>query len=182
MEQADDCSSCVAYLGLGSNEGARLGHLQRALKKLDGVSGIEVVAASSVYQTEPVGEVPDQRDFFNATLKVETTLEPLELLQCCKEIEKELGRAEGTRHGPRPIDIDVLLMDDTVGTFSDEGATHECGAIDLPHPTLLERRFVLQTLLDLDSGLRHPDGTDLRAALEALGTAQRAQKVGDLAL
>ena len=98
------------FLGLGSNVGDRRANLQAAADALP-AHGVEVLAASSVYETEPVGEVLDQRSFFNACLRVRTGLEPEALLDACKAVERELGRAPGgVRHGPRPIDVDLLLL------------------------------------------------------------------------
>src|ERR1700679_2992784 len=100
----------IGYLGLGSNVGDRRVQLQGALVALRG-AGIEVLAASSVYDTDPVGEIPDQPSFLNACLRVRTALEPLALLDAVKGLERELGRAaRGPRHGPRAIDIDILLL------------------------------------------------------------------------
>jgi 2-amino-4-hydroxy-6-hydroxymethyldihydropteridine diphosphokinase len=151
----------VGYLGLGSNVGDRLANLQAAVEALRGVE-VEVVASSSVYETEPVGEVLDQRSFFNACVRVSvpTSMEPLHLLDVCKRVELDLGRAPGgVRHGPRPIDVDVLLLSDVV--FAHERLT-------LPHPEVVSRRFVLVPLLELDPRLTLPDGTVLADALAAL--------------
>ena len=126
-----------------------------------------MVACSSVYETEPVGEVLDQDDFLNAVARVTTTLRPLELLDACKEIEREMGRTSGPRHGPRPIDVDVLLVGDAV---------LESERLRLPHPEVTSRRFVLVPLLELDP----PGETRLRAALDALPPGQRVERVGDL--
>lgn len=129
-------------------------------------------AVSSLYETEPVGDILDQPDFLNAAVRIRTALEPEELLDLCKAIEAEHGRAfGGPRHGPRPIDIDLLLLGDLA--LSSERLT-------LPHPEVTSRRFVLGPLLELDSGLRLPDGTELRAALDALGPGQRVERVGPL--
>ena len=107
-------------------------------------------AASSVYETAPQGEVSDQPDFLNACLRIETELEPERLLEACKEVERELGRAPGgVRHGPRPIDVDVLLLGDR--ELASERLT-------LPHPEVTSRRFVLEPLLELDPRLELPDG------------------------
>ena len=117
-----------------------------------------------MYETEPVGRVPDQRDFFNACLRVETALGPDGLLDACKAVEKELGRRGGAvRHGPREIDVDVLLLD---------GMTYRSGRVEVPHPSILERRFVLLPLLELNPDLTLPDGRSLAAALETLGPGQ----------
>jgi 2-amino-4-hydroxy-6-hydroxymethyldihydropteridine diphosphokinase len=132
--------------------------------------GVAVEAASSLYETEPVGEIPDQPDFLNAVVRIQTELEPEELLDVCKAIEIELGRLfGGPRHGPRAIDIDLLLLGD-VELRTDR--------LELPHREVTSRRFVLEPLLELDRNLSLPDGTKLSAALERLGPGQRAGRVG----
>jgi 2-amino-4-hydroxy-6-hydroxymethyldihydropteridine diphosphokinase len=147
-------------LGLGSNVGDRRAHLQAAVDALPSV-GVRVTAASSVYDTDPVGEVLDQPSFLNACLLVETALEPLELLDAVKELEAELGRvAGGVRHGPRAIDIDILLLGDI--EFANE-------RMKLPHEQVLFRRFVLIPALELDFELATPDGRRLSDALAVLG-------------
>lgn len=162
--------SRVAFLGLGSNVGDRLDHLRRARGGL-GRHGVRVVASSSVYETEPVGEVTAQRDFLNACLAVETELGPEELLEACKAVERDIGRdSGGPRHGPRPIDLDVLLLGDV--ERREEGLT-------IPHPGVLARRFVLLPLLELDRGLALPDGRALADFLPAVAD-QRADRVGAL--
>jgi 2-amino-4-hydroxy-6-hydroxymethyldihydropteridine diphosphokinase len=124
---------------------------------------------SSLYETEPVGEILDQPDFLNAAARIRTSLEPEGLLDLCKSIEAEHGRAfGGPRHGPRPIDIDLLLLGEL--ELSTERLT-------LPHPEVTSRRFVLMPLLELDPELRLPDGTELRAALDGLGEGQRVERV-----
>jgi 2-amino-4-hydroxy-6-hydroxymethyldihydropteridine diphosphokinase len=129
--------------------------------------------ASSVYETEPVGEVRDQRNFYNAAVRIETTLDPEDLLAACKRVERELGRPpRAPRHGPRPIDVDLLLIGDV------ELATE---ALTIPHPEITARRFVLEPLLELDPGLALPNGTPLRAQLTRLGSKQRAKRIGPLA-
>jgi 2-amino-4-hydroxy-6-hydroxymethyldihydropteridine diphosphokinase len=148
----------VGYLGLGSNEGDRLGNLRAARDAL-GAHGVEVLASSSVYETAPQGELLDQPDFLNACLRVRTALAPEELLDAAKAVERELGRAGGVRHGPRPIDVDVLLLGDR--EFSSE-------RLSLPHPEVTSRRFVLEPLLELDPELALPDGTALAPRLEAV--------------
>jgi 2-amino-4-hydroxy-6-hydroxymethyldihydropteridine diphosphokinase len=160
-----------AYLGLGSNVGDRRGHLKAAVSEL-ARHEVSVLASSSVYETEPVGLVLDQRDFYNACLRVETEVGPEELLDACKAVERSLGRAPGgARHGPRPIDVDVLLFDDA--DYSSERLT-------LPHPEVVSRRFVLVPLLELDPELTLPDGARLADALVALGgEGQDVRRVGD---
>ena len=160
----------IGYLGLGSNEGDRLGNLRAARHAL-GRAGVRVVASSSVYETEPQGEVTYQADFLNACLEIDTELAPEELLAACKRIERELGREPGgPRHGPRPIDVDLLLLDDL---------EQSSGALALPHPEVRSRRFVLEPLLELDPELRLPDGTDLQDALQSV-QPQRVTRVGPL--
>jgi 2-amino-4-hydroxy-6-hydroxymethyldihydropteridine diphosphokinase len=145
----------TGYLGLGSNEGDRLGNLRAARAAL-ARRGIRVTGASSVYETAPQGEVLDQPDFLNACLRIETELGPEELLDVCKAVERELGRAPARRrHGPRPIDVDVLLLGDVA--WRSERLT-------LPHPEVTRRRFVLEPLLELDSRLTLPDGAQLSEA------------------
>jgi 2-amino-4-hydroxy-6-hydroxymethyldihydropteridine diphosphokinase len=163
--------SRTCYLGLGSNVGDREGHLQAALRLLR-EHGIEIEATSSLYETEPVGEILDQPDFLNAVVRVSTDLEPEELLDLCKAIEVEQGRMMGApRHGPRPLDIDLLLMGDIA---------LETERLTLPHPEVTARRFVLVPLLELDPELALPDGTRLREALERLGEGVRVDRAGQL--
>jgi 2-amino-4-hydroxy-6-hydroxymethyldihydropteridine diphosphokinase len=155
----------IGYLGLGSNVGDRLANLRAAAERLP------VTARSSVYETEPQGEVLDQPDFLNAAVRIETSLSPERLLHLVKGVEAELGRDFGqVRHGPRVVDIDLLLLGDI---------THESDRLTLPHRDVLTRRFVLVPLLELDPDLHLPDGTSLQDALDAL-EGQRVERVGVL--
>jgi 2-amino-4-hydroxy-6-hydroxymethyldihydropteridine diphosphokinase len=159
----------VGYLGLGCNVGERRANLQAALDGL-AARGVGVLASSSTYDTDPVGEILDQPSFLNACLRIETALEPLELLDLCKELERELGRAAGgPRHGPRVIDIDVLMLGDLVLRTE---------RLSLPHADLLTRRFVLIPLLELDFELRTPAGERLADALAALGFDEGVRRAG----
>ncbi len=161
-------SMALGYLGLGSNLGDRRALLQAAVEDL-WVHGVRALAASSVYETEPVGEVLDQPAFLNACLRIETALEPKPLLDACKAVERALGRdAGGVRHGPRPVDVDVLLL----GTRA-----YTSERLEIPHRELARRRFVLVPLLELDPGLSLPDGTGLAAALAALD-GQEVRRAG----
>ena len=161
--------SPAGLLGLGSNVGDRRAHLQSAVDAL-GAAGVVVLASSSTYDTDPVGEVQDQPSFLNACLLVECALEPLALLDLVKRIERELGRGDsGVRHGPRAIDIDILLL-------GDARVAHE--RMSLPHEQLLSRRFVLIPALELDLELRVPDGTCLADALAALPLAEGVRWAG----
>ena len=158
------------YLGLGSNVGERRANLEAALSALP-AQGVDVLASSSVYETEPVGLVLDQRDFLNACVRIATDHGPEELLEVCKAVESELGREPGgVRHGPRPIDVDVLLL----GSLE-----HSSQRLTLPHPEARSRRFVLVPLLELDPDLTLPGGERLSDALAALGDGQDVRRVGD---
>lgn len=158
------------YLGLGSNEGDRLAALRAARDELSSRE-VTVVAASSVYETAPQGELLDQPDFLNACLAVETGFGPERLLETCKEVERALGRVPGgPRHGPRPIDVDVLMLGDMV---------HRSERLTLPHREVLSRRFVLEPLLELDPELRLPDGAALASQLAAVAD-QPVRRVGSL--
>ena len=149
----------IGLLGLGSNVGERRSNLQAAVDALPG-AGVAVLAASSTYDTDPVGELPEQPSFLNACLRIETALEPLELLDAGKRLERQLGRHDAdVRHGPRTIDIDILLLGAL--ELSDE-------RMSLPHEQLLNRRFVLIPALELDFELRSPAGARLADALAAL--------------
>jgi 2-amino-4-hydroxy-6-hydroxymethyldihydropteridine diphosphokinase len=157
------------YLGLGSNVGDRRPNLQAALDGLV-ARGVRVHASSSTYDTDPVGEIRDQPSFLNAALRIETALGPLELLELCKALERDLGRrAGGVRHGPRIIDIDVLLLGEL--EYSSE-------RLSVPHPQVLARRFVLIPLLELDFDLCTPSGERLADALAVLDFDEGVRRAG----
>jgi 2-amino-4-hydroxy-6-hydroxymethyldihydropteridine diphosphokinase len=160
----------TGYLGLGSNVGDRRAHLQAAVDALPG-HGVLPLASSSTYDTDPVGLVLDQPSFLNACLRIETRLGPEELLDACKAVERELGRdlEDGVRHGPRPIDVDVLLLGDL---------EHASERLRLPHAQATERRFVLIPLLELDFDLATPDGTRLADRLAALPLDEGVRRAG----
>jgi 2-amino-4-hydroxy-6-hydroxymethyldihydropteridine diphosphokinase len=162
----------VGYLGLGSNVGDRRAQLQTAVDML-GAHGVRVLASSSTYDTDPVGEVLDQPSFLNACLRIETELGPEELLDACKGVEREMGRVqpgEGyVRHGPRPIDVDLLLLGDV--SYASE-------RLRLPHEQVLARRFVLVPLLELDFDLTTPDGARCSDALAALPVEEGVRREG----
>jgi 2-amino-4-hydroxy-6-hydroxymethyldihydropteridine diphosphokinase len=159
----------VGYLGLGSNLGERRTHLVAAAQALAS-HGVAVLASSSVYDTKPVGLVLDQPEFLNACLRIETSLGPEELLDACKAVEREVGReAGGVRHGPRVIDVDLLLLGEL--TYSSE-------RLSLPHAELGTRRFVIVPLLELDPDLTLPGGAPLERALASLGPGQDVRLAG----
>jgi 2-amino-4-hydroxy-6-hydroxymethyldihydropteridine diphosphokinase len=153
----------IGYLGLGSNVGDRRMNLQATVESL-WAHDVVVLASSSVYETEPVGDVLDQRPFYNACLRVETALGPEPLLDACKAVERAFGRAQAgeqdyVRHGPRAIDVDVLLLGGM--TFTSERLT-------LPHREVTTRRFVLVPLLELAPELEVPGRGRAADALELI--------------
>ena len=135
------------YLGLGSNLGDRLQQLTAAVRALED-RGVRLLRSSRVYETDPVGG-PPQPDYLNAVIEVATDLEPSSLLRICLEVEVELGRERNERWGPRTIDIDLLTYGDR--TISEPG-------LEVPHPRMHERAFVLVPLLELDADPPLPGG------------------------
>ena len=148
----------TCYVGLGSNVGDRLEHLRRAVALLDS-GDVEVVVASGVYETEAVG--PEQPDFLNAVVEARTALSAHDLLARLKEIEAEIGRTPSERWGPREIDLDLL-------TYGDE--TIEEDDLQVPHPRMGERAFVLVPLAEIASDVRLAAGSPSEL-LQALGDA-----------
>ncbi len=165
-------SPAVAHLGLGSNLGDRRAHLQAAVDAL-AEHGVRAVASSSTYETDPVGDVLDQPAFLNACVAAETALGPEALLDAVKAVERALGRVtEGpgyVHHGPRPIDVDILLH---------AGGEHRSARLTVPHAALLQRRFVLIPLLELDFALATPAGTRLADALAVLPVTEGVRRAG----
>ena len=159
----------IGYLGLGSNVGDRRANLQAAVGALP-AHGVTVLASSSTYDTDPVGEILDQPAFLNACIRVRTALDPEALLDACKAVERGLGRvAGGPRHGPRPIDVDLLLLGER---------EHSSERLTLPHEQALARRFVLIPLLELDFELAAPSGERLSDALAALPVDEGVRRAG----
>jgi len=134
------------FLGLGSNLGDRHRYLQRAADELKRLKGVKVVWTSSIYETEPYGN-KEQGKFLNACAELETSLQPRELFDAVKEIERVIGRTPSEHWGPREIDIDVLVYD---------GLVFEDDQVIVPHPELSERRFVLVPLREIAPDLVHP--------------------------
>ncbi len=148
-----------AYIGLGSNLGDREGYLRSALAGLAAEPGIEVGAVSAISETDPVGFL-DQPPFLNAVARLQTELSPRDLLERLLAVEQSLGRIRGgERYGPRTIDLDLLLYE---GRMVDEPG------LQVPHPRLQERRFVLEPLLELEPDLEVPGRGSLQALLAAL--------------
>lgn len=138
----------TAFLGLGSNLGDRLGHLSLALQALNESEGIKLVRWSSVYETEPWGYT-DQPRFLNCAVQVTTSLSPGQLLDLAKSIEVEQGRVVGIRYGPRPIDVDILLVEDL-------DIVWDSPDLQIPHAHMCERAFVLVPLAEIASEVIHP--------------------------
>jgi 2-amino-4-hydroxy-6-hydroxymethyldihydropteridine diphosphokinase len=135
----------IIYIGIGSNLGDKEGNCKTAIERLS-ENGITVKKTSSPYRTKPWG-VEDQPDFVNMAVKAETNVNPSELLTILKTIEKEMGRQDGVRWGPRLIDLDLLFYDDLV--FS-------CDELAIPHPLLHEREFVLLPMTEIAAEFVHP--------------------------
>lgn len=150
-----------AFLGLGGNLGDPAAAMAAALRALDGHAGVSVAAVSSLYRTPPWG-VTDQPDFLNAVAAVDTRLSARQLLDLCLEVERGLKRVRGERWGPRVIDIDILL-------FGDERVDEE--GLQLPHPRMTGRAFVLVPLAEIAPDLRigGKSAVEHLAALDAGG-------------
>jgi 2-amino-4-hydroxy-6-hydroxymethyldihydropteridine diphosphokinase len=149
----------LVYIGLGSNLGDREATIRRALELLAADGAIEVEAVSSLRETDPVGYV-DQPRFLNGAAALRTELAPRAVLERLQRVERALGRARtGPRFGPRTIDLDLLLYDNQ--------QIKEAG-LEIPHPRLPERRFVLEPLAELDSTLAVPGRGSVQALLAAL--------------
>lgn len=135
-----------AYLGIGSNLGDRLANLQGAVDGLGAVDGVALVAVSRVYETDPVGG-PEQPEFFNAVVAVQTTMTSHELLAVAQRLERDAHRVRTEHWGPRTLDVDVLLVGDEVLDTPD---------LVVPHPRMWERGFVLAPLAELAPDLVRP--------------------------
>lgn len=147
----------TAYLGLGSNVGNREQHIGQALSKL-AAPDLRIARVSSVYETEPVGFTA-QRSFLNLVAEIETELFPMQLLARIAKIEQALGRVRTVPNGPRTIDVDILLY---------ARAVILSARLEVPHPRMAERRFVLVPLAELAPELRHPvTHKTVRGMLEA---------------
>lgn len=148
------------YLALGGNTGDRQARLQQGLQRL--APEVDVVAVSALYETDPVG-VTDQPAFYNAACLARTELEPYALLDHVKAIERAAGRRLGPIWGPRPLDIDILLVDDLI---------LDAPTLRIPHLRLGERAFVLCPLADLAAGLVVPGiGEEVQVLLRRIGAA-----------
>ena len=135
------------FIGIGSNEGDRLTNISAAVKALGTMKGVRVVQMATIIETEPVGG-PPQEPYLNTVVELETGIPPLELLKNLQEIERELGRLpSAVRWGPRPIDLDMLLYGERIV---------DQPGLQIPHPRLHGRRFVLEPLAQLAPDFAHP--------------------------
>jgi 2-amino-4-hydroxy-6-hydroxymethyldihydropteridine diphosphokinase len=132
------------YIALGSNDGDREVHLKKAVSRLNECPSIHVIKCSSIFETEPVG-VTDQPSFLNMVIKIQTSLSPLELLKITQKIEETGGRVRQERWGQRTIDLDILL-------YNEENIKLE--SLQIPHPRMFERGFVLIPLQEIEPCLR----------------------------
>ncbi|HYI44994.1 MAG TPA: 2-amino-4-hydroxy-6-hydroxymethyldihydropteridine diphosphokinase [Actinomycetota bacterium] len=147
----------TAYIGVGSNVGDRAAFCRSAVKALEGTQGISVEKVSSLYETSPVGG-PPQRSYVNLVTKLDTDLTAQALLDACKMIERKIGREPSDiRWGPRVVDLDILI-------FGDEkiGEPH----LEVPHPHIRERRFVLVPLLEVEQGAVDPWGDPYAGSID----------------
>jgi 2-amino-4-hydroxy-6-hydroxymethyldihydropteridine diphosphokinase len=150
-----------AFVGLGSNLGEREAMIRLALDDLARLPGTKLIRASSLYDTEPVGDV-EQPNFLNAVAQIDTELTARQLLWNLQLIEKRLGRTRTRRYGPRTIDLDLLLFGNLIVEEPD---------LQVPHPELTQRSFVLVPLVELDPLLVHPvSGDTLLDHLSRLNT------------
>jgi 2-amino-4-hydroxy-6-hydroxymethyldihydropteridine diphosphokinase len=135
----------IIYLSLGSNLGDRLENLARARDRLT-AADIRILRASSVYETAP-RDLPGQPWFLNQVIEAESSLLPRQLLSRLQKIERDMGRKRSVAKGPRSIDIDIVFFGESVISIPD---------LQIPHPRMMERRFVLEPLAELAPELRHP--------------------------
>lgn len=152
------------YLGLGSNIGNRVAHLDEAIERMNAHNNITVTRQSSVIETEPYGNV-EQDKFMNMCVEIETNLSPVALLETVLEIEQEMGRVRTIDWGPRNIDIDILIYEDLEISLDD---------LKIPHAEMHKRLFVLEPLAEIAPGVIHPKfGVTVKSLKEKLQDANK---------
>lgn len=154
----------IAYIGIGSNLGDKVKYCSNAIEEISGYKGNVILEKSSFYRTEPWGK-EDQGWFINCVVKIETPLSALELLRFLQGIEVKFKRVKGQRWSPRTVDLDVLFVNDEV--INRPG-------IQIPHPLIQERRFVLVPLCEISPELIHPT---LNRSVKELLEKTRDEKV-----
>jgi 2-amino-4-hydroxy-6-hydroxymethyldihydropteridine diphosphokinase len=158
----------IAYIGIGSNIGNKVRHCEKAIAEILKADRHKLLAQSSLFKTQPIGYT-SQDWFVNGVIKIQTELELLNLLRILKSIESRMGRVKTVRWGPRVIDLDILFFDD------EEIRNDE---VQIPHPSLHERQFVLIPLAEIDQNLIHPVlKRTVRELLEALKEDQGVEKL-----
>ena len=152
-----------AFIGAGANLGEPVRQIKQALDELEKSPGVRLGAVSSLYRTKPVGPIA-QPPFVNAVFSLEYGMSPQDLLALLLSVEEKMGRIRRERWGPRVIDLDLLFFDEAI--ISEQG-------LEVPHPRLHERRFVLTPLVEIAPDIIHPilkkSAFDLLAALPAEG-------------
>lgn len=158
----------IAYIGIGSNIGDRVLQCEKAISEILKEDRHRLLAKSSLFKTKPIGYT-SQDCFVNGVIKIETDLEPIDLLRTLKTIESRLGRKETFRWGPRTIDLDILFFDE-IEVRLDE--------MKIPHPHLHERQFVLIPLAEIEPELIHPVlKKNIREILKGLKEDQGVEKL-----
>jgi 2-amino-4-hydroxy-6-hydroxymethyldihydropteridine diphosphokinase len=158
------------YIGMGSNMGSKAENLARARQMIEAIDDVNIVKASSLYQTPPWGKT-DQEDFINQVIAIDTELPPLELLHELQNLEIKLGRQRHEHWGPRVIDLDILL-------FGEENiATEE---LKVPHPYVMQRLFVLMPLQEIEPDMAFPDGSKIAEVLNRLTGSAEASDIRKL--
>lgn len=153
-----------SYLGLGTNMGDRLNYISEALKILNSNPNINITKKSKLYETKAWG-YKDQADFLNMCVEIKTSLNPNELLKACQGVEIDLNRERIIRWGPRTIDVDILFFNDII--VQEEN-------LEIPHPRIKERAFVLIPLIDLNDKLKI-DNISINEYLKSLTTEEREE-------
>jgi len=159
-------SGYPVFIGIGSNVGDATDNCIKAVKEIGLIKGNRIVKVSSLYMTEPISHIK-QDWFINCVVKIETDLTPYSLLSDLQKVEKRLGRKRDIRHGPRTIDLDILIFNSLI---------IDDNKLKIPHPRMHERRFVLEPLSEIDENLIHPViKKSIKSLLNEIGIVQRVE-------